>query len=77
MRMPKPDKFNEQELAKIAVTPWDMHVPREMEAVFRDKSEGAQEVAKDKVTLSRQVYIKASDIQQFGMTRDFPGVMTS
>ena len=53
MRMPEPDKFNKEELAKIAVTPWDMHVPREMEVVFKDKSEGAQEVAKDEVTLSR------------------------
>ena len=40
---------------KIAVTPWDVHVPREMEVVFKDKSDGAQEVAKDKVTMSRQV----------------------
>ena len=70
MRMPEPDKFNKEELAKIAA--WDMHVPREMEVVFKDKSEGAQEAAKDKATMSRQVYIKASDIQQSGMTHGCP-----
>ena len=44
MRMPEPDKFNKEELAKIAFTPWDMHVPREMEVVFKDKSEGQGDV---------------------------------
>ena len=39
MRMPEPDKFNKTELARVAVTPWDMHVPREMEVVFKDKSD--------------------------------------
>ena len=39
MRMPEPDKFNKEELAKIAVTPWDLHVPREPEGILKDKSE--------------------------------------
>jgi hypothetical protein len=43
MRMPEPDKFNKTELARVAVTPWDMHVPREMEVVFEDKSDEKQE----------------------------------
>ena len=72
MTMPEPDKFNKEELAKIAVTPWDLHVPREAEVIFKDKSEGVHDVAKDKVVMSRQVYIKASDIDQFGMTRGCP-----
>ena len=58
MRMPEPDKFNKTELARVAVTPWDMHVPREMEVVFKDKSDEKQETMKDKVTMSREVYIK-------------------
>ena len=49
-----------------------MHVPREMEVVFKDKSDEKQETMKDKVTMSRQVYIKATDIEQFGMTRGCP-----
>ena len=56
----------------MAVTPWDMHVPREMEVVFKDKSDEKQETMKDKVTMSRRVYIKATDIEQFGMTRGCP-----
>ena len=56
----------------MAVTPWDMHVPREMEVVFKDKSDEKQETMKDKVTMSRQVFIKATDIEQFGMTRGCP-----
>ena len=57
MRMPEPDKLNKDELSIIAGTPWDMQVPHEMEVVFKDKSDGVQEVMKDKVTMSRQVYI--------------------
>ena len=41
IRMPEPDAFNKDELAKIDVTPWDLHVPREAEVIFKDKSEGA------------------------------------
>ena len=38
MRMPEPDKFNKEELAKIAVTPWGLHVPCEPEVVLKGKS---------------------------------------
>ena len=63
IRMPEPDKLNKKALAKIAVTPWDLLVPREADVIFEDKSEGVQEVTKGKAVMSRQVYIKASDIE--------------
>lgn len=47
-------------------------MPREMVVVFKDKSDGVQEVMKDKVTVRHQVYIKATDIEQFGMARGCP-----
>ena len=46
--------------------------PRKTEVIVREKSEKPQDVAKDKVVLARQVYIKASDIEQSGMTRGCP-----
>ena len=47
-------------------------MPREPEVFFKDKSEGVQDVARDKDVMSRQVYIKASDIEQFGITQGCP-----
>ena len=70
--MPGANKFDRAELAKIAVTPWDLHVPREDEVVFKDKKEVVDDNLQDKVAVSRQAYIKPSDIEEFGLTRGRP-----
>ena len=69
LRMPEANKFDRTELAKIAVTPWDLHVPREDAVVLKDKKEVVDDNLQDKAAMSRQVYIKPSDIQEFGLTR--------
>ena len=70
--MPEANKFDRAELAKIALTPWDLHVPRHDEVVFKEKKEVVDDGLQDKVAVSRQVYIKLSDIDEFGLTRGCP-----
>ena len=36
VRMPEVNKFDRDKLAKIAATPWDFHVPRGTEVVFKE-----------------------------------------
>ena len=49
LRMPEPNKFDKGELAKIAVTLWDLHVPREVDVGFKEKNEKTQDLGKEKV----------------------------
>ena len=37
LRMPESNKFGRTELAKIAVTPWDLHVPPKMRSCSRTR----------------------------------------
>ena len=66
------NKFDRDELAKIAVTPWNLHVPRETEVVFKEKKEVADDNLQDKVSLPGQVCIKPADLEQLGLTRGCP-----
>ena len=72
LRMPEANKFDKDELGKIASTPWDLHKPRDLEVVFKEKKEATGEVLQDKVAISRQVYIKPADLERFGLTKGCP-----
>ena len=69
MRMPTADKWNKEALAKVSSTPYDLHAPKDVEVTFRERVEPQGENFKPKVTLARQVYIKPSDIDKYGLTR--------
>ena len=70
--MPEANKLDWAELAKIAVTPWDLLVSRDDEVVFKEKNEAVDESLQDKVAVSRQAYIKPADVKEIGMTLDCP-----
>jgi hypothetical protein len=50
-----------------------LHKPRDLEIVFKEKADKVDvDDLEDKVALSRQVYIKAQDLIDFGLTRGCP-----
>ena len=72
MRLPDANKWDRTELAKIAATPWDVHQPRAQEVVFRDQIDPVPVDLANKVIIARNVYIKDSDLDAYGMTRGCP-----
>ena len=72
VRVPESEKRNKISLADIKLTPWAMHQPRELEVVFEDKTEVEKAEFVDKPSISRQVYIKASDFEEHGLIRGCP-----
>ena len=71
-RKPNPLKFNKDDIAKVAVTPWRLHVPKADEVIFPDPKVSEKDDFKEKSAIARQVYIKPSDIAEFGHTRGCP-----
>ena len=53
-------------LAKIAVIPYNLHVPRKPEVVFRKKDDEQPVPFADKVPVARRVYMKPEDFTTFG-----------
>ena len=72
IRVPKANKWNKDSVAQIQATPWSLHVPRDTDVVLKEKKNVEQQDLKDKITVARQVYIKASDLVEFGLTRGCP-----
>ena len=66
------NKWNKESLAQIRATPWSLHVQRDTAVVFKEKKDAKQQDFKDKITVARQVYIKASDLAEFGLTTGCP-----
>ena len=64
------DKWNKESLSAVASTPYSLHV--QTEVVFRDVAEARDSLSNAKVTLSRQLYIKPSDVEKIGLTRSCP-----
>ena len=74
VRVPGTDKWCKESLSAVRCTPWDLHEPQETEIIFKekiDKGEGKFE-EKVPVIIARQPYIRAADLEQFGMTRGCP-----
>ena len=72
VRVPELEKWNKASLAGVSVTPYNLHVPKEAEVVFKDKNEVDQQAPEPKASLARQIYLRSSDFEQFGMTRGCP-----
>ena len=68
MRLPEPNKWEEDRLADIRATPWSLHVPKDPEVIFRDKKDADPTTAVDKLVISRQLYLKASDFVKYWLT---------
>ena len=72
VRVPDSEKWSKDLLSAIRVTPYSQHIPREAEVVFKDAVEKVDMDLKDKIVLSRQVYLRAGDFEEFGTTRGCP-----
>ena len=72
VRVPEADKWCKESLSAVRCTPWDMHVPRETEIILKEKIDKGEGNFEEKITIARQPYIRASDLDQFGMTRGCP-----
>ena len=72
IRVPDNEKWDKDMLSSIKVTPWNKHVPRDTEVVFKDATDKVELDLKDKIVLSRQVYLRSTDFDEHGFTRGCP-----
>ena len=68
-RVPESEKFDKDMLAGVNATPYDLHQPRKPEVVFKEKIDAGTDEFVDKKLIARQVYLRASDFTEHGMTR--------
>ena len=59
-------------LAAIRSTPHDLHAPQEAEAIFKEKAEIDKQIPDINLGNARQVYLRAADFEEYGMTRGCP-----
>ena len=69
VRVAEADKWCKESLSAVRCTPWDIHVPREAGIIFKEKIDKGEGSFEEKIISARQPYIRASDLDQFGMTR--------
>ena len=60
--------WNADDLAKIRVTPWQMHVPTKPGVVFQDQRVDDQKALPDAPVVPRRIYFKPNDFDQYGYT---------
>ena len=74
VRVPNAEKWNRESLSAVRATPLSLHVPKDMEVVFKEKVD--IEVAPAEVpTIARQIYLYPSDFigeNGFGLSRGCP-----
>ena len=72
MRVPEANKWDKDALSKVHVTAWYLHRQRDLEVVFKEKAGKVGAEFEDNVAMSRQMYIKAQNLIDFGLTRGCP-----
>ena len=74
VRVPTLQKWDRESLSAVKATPHSLHVPKEMEVVFKDKVD--IEVAPEPTpNIARQLYLYPSDFvgpSGFGLSRECP-----
>ena len=60
-RVPENEKWNKVMLSGVRCTPYDLHVPKDVEVVFKDKVDVEPKEFVDKVMLSRKLYLREAD----------------
>ena len=72
VRVPESEKWSKDRLADVQATPLNLHRPNAPEVIFKEKVDIEQREYIDKAAISRQVYLKAEDFAEFGLTRGCP-----
>ena len=72
MRVPDPDRWKPEALAKISATPWHMRAAALPEVVFQEKEKVPETVATPDTRDVRRIYIKQEDLETYGHTRGCP-----
>ena len=68
-RVPETEKFDREMLAGVSATLFDLHQPRKPEVVFRERVDVGKDDFADQVPISRQIYLRAEDFREHGLTR--------
>ena len=68
MRLPDEQKWDVELLQGVSATPFQLHVAKAPEIVFR--KQGEPERVGALVVIARNVYIKAADLEAYGRTRE-------
>ena len=53
LRKPNPNKFNKDDIANVAVTPWSHHVPNVDEFILRDPKVSEKDDCREKTAIAR------------------------
>ena len=72
MRLPNSQKWDSELLAAVNCGPFDLHVAKPAEAIFKDKIESRDQPVDAPVRLARRIYLKPSDFDTFGYTPGCP-----
>ena len=72
VRAPEVEKWNKDLLAAVKLTPVELHQARDAEVVFKEKVDVEAREFADKPMVSRNIYLKATDFEEFGLTRGCP-----
>ena len=70
--MPEVEKWDKSALAGVRSTPHSLHVPQEAEVIFKEKAEIGKQIPDINLGNARQVYLRAADFAEHGMTRGCP-----
>ena len=71
-RVSDSEKWNAQPLQRVDKSPKALHEPRGEEVVFRERTDPAAEPPAPKLLVSRDIYLKRSDFDQWGLTVGCP-----
>ena len=74
-RVPDQEKWCSERLQEITVTPWNLHIPRDADVIFKKKLEAEAEVEKAKEEILRKIRrapITKADLENFGHTAGCP-----
>ena len=69
MRLPQSMKWDKEAMQAVAVTPHQLHQPKEPTVTFAQKPEAGDEPrVQQQMNTARRVYIRAIDLENFGFT---------
>ena len=71
-RVPEVDKWCKESLSGVGCTPWDLREPWETEIIFKEKIDKGEGNFQEKAIIARHPYVRAADLEQYGMARGCP-----
>ena len=72
MRLPNVQKWDRDRMAEVGIAPWNLHEAKQRAVIFKDQVDRPRDDVENIARASRRVYIKATDIENYGYTSGCP-----